>query len=49
MLGIGSALFYGGIGGMGVSLIVGLVIFASLANKKSKIREDLERRYRNKY
>ncbi len=45
----GMLMFYGGIGGMALSLIGGLVVFGWLHSGKREIKNRLEKHYKNTY
>lgn len=47
MLTAGTLMFYGGIGGMGLSLIIGLAVFGWLHTGKREIKNRLEQHYKN--
>ncbi len=47
MLTAGTIMFYGGIGGMGLSLIIGLIVFGWLHSGKREIKSRLESHYKN--
>lgn len=47
MLTTGTLMFYGGIGGIGLSLIIGLITFGWLHSEKREIKNRLEKHYKN--